>query len=210
MVNGGDKLGISPDKFPYLKNFTKEVFKLTSNVMKLMGVNNVESIRDYNSIQVNRGFNIDNGQAFAPKWHYDNELLWSNGIKKGIFTLHLKNYNAFVTNRNAFKYFKINEIKQNPRKAAQTVYRYGFVKTPRSCYYIDDFATTQVTHSIINGRALANFVKEYNDVIYDDLRENYYNYRGIYDLFKINATAKDVQNEFTESWVIRNIQEKKQ
>lgn len=200
-MNPGSKNGIDPKKFPHLDNFMNEIFIITQGMIEKMGAK-YGDYNDFNSIQVNQGCALHGSSPFAPKWHNDNSLLYKNGMKRGIFTLHLQGWNSFVTNQDAFKHFNMNLVKNKPKIAAELVMKYGFVKIPNSGYFIDGFATHEVDHAVINNNTLSWFVEEYNEL----LKENVSN--GVYESFKIGATSNEIRNTLTQSMVIRNIKKR--
>lgn len=192
----GSKGGIDIQRFPSMRVFVDEMFQASAKMINIIRKNTVDYSKYFNSIQMNFGYNIPHGTSKSPDWHFDAPTLFSRGAVGGIYTVHLKSYNAFIVSSDMNPSFDKQKIKRNPLKYAKQVFRNGIVKVPGSCYLIENFSTKWTNHCIISGDTLAGFKDEYNSLLKEHLEDCYQQYW-------INSSAGVLRKKGTESWVIR-------
>lgn len=192
----GSKGGIDIQKFPSMRVFVDEMFKESSKMINIIRKNQVDYSKYFNSIQMNFGYNISHGTSKSPDWHFDAPTLFSRGAVGGIYTVHLKSYNAFIVSSDMNASFEKQKISRFPDKYAKQVFRTGIVKVPGSCYLIENFSTKWTNHCILSSDTLACFKGEYNSLLKKKLGDCYKHYT-------IKVSAGYLKRQQTESWVIR-------
>ena len=192
----GSKGGIDFYKFPDMRIFLNELFTISSRLINIIRNNNVNYSMYFNSVQINYGRHIKHGTSKSPDWHYDAPTLFSRGAVGGIFTLHLKGYNAFVISSDLNKSFDKSKIQKNPSMYAKQIFKTGIVKVPSSCYFVENFSEEWTNHCVVTSATLACIKKEYNKYLKK-------HYPVCYNHFKIPLNCEQLVKQETESWVIR-------
>lgn len=193
----GSKGGIDYKKFPELRIFMDEVFHISSNCINIIRNNQNYYSKYFNSVQMNFGHNIRHGTSKSPDWHFDAPTLFTKGTVGGIFTIHIRSYNAFLISSDLNKSFEKTKMKKEPKKYSEQIFTNGIVKVPRSCYFIENFSTNWVNHCILSAAALSCVKNEFNELLDAKLGK-------ISDHFKIKKSEQYLQRTTSQSWVIRS------
>lgn len=189
--------GISIKEFPDLNIFCREIYQINSSILQIFNQNDTDYSTSFNGIQINRCNVIKHGKALGPTWHYDAKSLYSTGLLKGIFTVHLQGWNSFLTNSLMNSSFRKDDIKKEPRYIAEKVLKTGIIKKPLSSYLITDISTSYVDHCVLQSTVLAQIKREYNDLLKEKFSAQVYNH------YKLEASSEMIGKTTTESWLFR-------